>query len=46
MVGGGFLWLGLAVVAWFREAFTLEWLAGTAVGVGLFILLVRIGWEQ
>jgi anti-sigma factor RsiW len=46
VLGGVMLWIVLAAVAWFREAFTLEWLASTAVGVGLLVLLVSIGLEQ
>jgi anti-sigma factor RsiW len=46
VLAGVILWIVLAALAWFREAFTLEWLASTAVGVGLLVLLVSIGHEQ
>lgn len=37
----------LALIEWFREgAFDLEWFATTAVGVGLALLVVGIGYEQ
>lgn len=37
----------LAVVEWFRTGgLTPEWLAATAVGVGIGLLAVNIGWEQ
>lgn len=37
----------LAMVEWFRTgSLTPEWLATTAVGVGIALLAVNIGWEQ
>ena len=37
----------LAAVEWFRTgALTPEWLAATAVGVGIGLLALNIGWEQ
>jgi anti-sigma factor RsiW len=46
MLTGFAMWLGLALLAWFRNAFTLEWLALTALGLGLLMLAVGIGYEQ
>jgi anti-sigma factor RsiW len=46
ILAGVAAWLGLALVAWFREAMTWEWLVATAVGVGVLLLLVGIGYEQ
>jgi anti-sigma factor RsiW len=46
ILSGVAVWVGLAVVAWFREAMTWEWLLVTAMGVGFLLLLVGIGHEQ
>lgn len=46
LVAGVAVWAGIAVAAWFRQALTLEWLAATAVAVGVAMLLVGIGYEQ
>jgi anti-sigma factor RsiW len=46
LVAGALLWAGLALAAWFREALTPEWLATTAVLVGLLLLAIGIGFEQ
>lgn len=46
LLAGLVLWLGLALLAWLREELTLEWLAITAMGVGLVLIAVGIGYEQ
>jgi anti-sigma factor RsiW len=46
LVAGVLLWTGLALASWFRETLTLEWLAATAVGVGIAMLAVGIAYEQ
>jgi anti-sigma factor RsiW len=46
LVAGVALWTVLAVVSWFRQALTLEWLAATAVGVGVAMLAAGIAYEQ
>jgi hypothetical protein len=46
LVAGFLLWMVLAAVAWFREEFTVEWLAATAIGTGLLMLLIHFGYEQ
>jgi hypothetical protein len=46
LLAGVAVWAGIAIAAWFRQALTLEWLAGTAVAVGVLMLLVGIGHEQ
>jgi anti-sigma factor RsiW len=46
IVLGAVLWGGLALASWLRRELTLEWLAGTALGVGLLMLLVGIAYEQ
>ena len=45
-VAGLVLWVGLALVAWFRESLTLEWLAATAIGAGLVVLALFVAYEQ
>jgi anti-sigma factor RsiW len=46
LVVGVVLWAGLALVSWLRQELTLEWLAGSAVLVGLVLLAAGIGYEQ
>jgi anti-sigma factor RsiW len=46
VVAGVLVWAGLAVRAWAREALTLEWIAVTAVVVGLAMLALGVGVEQ
>jgi anti-sigma factor RsiW len=46
IVAGVLLWAGLALVSWFREELTLQWLAATAAGVGLAMLAIGIAYEQ
>lgn len=44
---GAAVLVALAVVQWFRAGtLTPEWLATTALGVGLGLVAVSIGWEQ
>lgn len=45
-IAGVMLWSALAIRAWFREEFTLEWLAATAVFIGLGLLAVSVGYQQ
>ena len=46
ILAGFLVWVILAVIAWFRETLTIEWLSSTAVGTGLLILLISISYEQ
>lgn len=46
VVAGVLVWAGIVLVSWFREAVTLEWLAATAVGVGVAVLAIGIAHEQ
>ncbi|HUF50209.1 MAG TPA: zf-HC2 domain-containing protein [Longimicrobiales bacterium] len=46
LLSGAAVWFALAVAAWLRAELTLAWLVATAVGVGVFLLLVAIGYEQ
>lgn len=47
LIVGVITWIGLALVEWFREGeLTPEWLAGTAVGTGLVLLLIGVAYEQ
>lgn len=47
VVAGLAVLAALAAVEWFRSgSLTPEWLATTAVGVGLGLVAVSIGWEQ
>lgn len=47
LVTGAVVLAALALVEWVREGrFDLEWFATTAVGIGLALLVVRIGYEQ
>jgi anti-sigma factor RsiW len=46
-VGGVAVWLAMAGLEWFRHrALTWEWLAATAIGIGLALLLVGVLHEQ
>lgn len=46
-VAGVTVWIALGVTEWFRAGeLTLPWLATTAIGIGLAMLLVGIGYEQ
>jgi anti-sigma factor RsiW len=40
------VWAWLAVSRWSQQELTLEWAAGTAVVVGLVLLLLSLGYEQ
>jgi anti-sigma factor RsiW len=47
VVAGVAVWGALAVVEWFRAgALTPEWLATTAIGIGLALIVVAIGHQQ
>lgn len=47
VVAGAVVLAALALVEWFRTgSLTPEWLAATAVGVGIGLLALNIGWEQ
>jgi anti-sigma factor RsiW len=47
IVAGAAVWVGLAVVEWYRtRELTLEWLAGSAVVIGLVLLAVGVAYEQ
>ena len=46
LLAGVAVWVVLALIAWSRQELTLEWAAATAIGVGLALLLVGIGYEQ
>lgn len=46
VVAGTSIWAWLIVSRWMRAELTLEWAAGTAIGLGLALLLVGIGIEQ
>jgi 4-hydroxybenzoate polyprenyltransferase len=46
VTAGAALWVVLIAVAWFRQALTPEWVAATAVAVGLAMLAAGIGYEQ
>lgn len=45
-VVGALFWATLAIRDWFREDFTLERLAVTAIVIGLGMLAVSVGYEQ
>jgi anti-sigma factor RsiW len=46
-VAGVVVWAALAALEWYRErSLTLEWLAATAVGIGLALLFVGVASEQ
>lgn len=45
-VAGLVVWAVLGLIAWSREELTLEWAAASAIGVGLLLLLVGVGYEQ
>lgn len=41
------IWVALAVIEWFRSSsLTPAWLATTAVGIGLALIAVAVGYEQ
>jgi anti-sigma factor RsiW len=46
LIIGVILWAGLALVGWFRQTLTLEWVAATAVAAGLAVLAASIAYEQ
>ncbi len=46
LLAGLILWAVLALIGWFRQELTLEWLAATAIGVGLLMLAIGIAYEQ
>ena len=46
ILGGTLFWVALAAVRWFQAELTVEWLASTAIGTGLVMLLVAVGFEQ
>lgn len=46
VVFGFLLWLGLAVVQWFRAELTLEWLAASGIGAGVLTLGAGVAREQ
>lgn len=47
LVAGLGVWVALAIYEWFRQgALTAEWLAATAIIVGLVLLLVGVAYEQ
>lgn len=47
IVAGAAIWTALAVVEWFRVGeLTLEWIASTAIGIGVALLVVAIGYQQ
>lgn len=46
LVAGCGIWAGLALAAWLRAELTLEWLAVTGIGVGIFLLLIGVTHEQ
>lgn len=46
-VSGVTVWLALAVTEWFRAgSLTAEWLATTAIGIGIALLMVGVGYQQ
>lgn len=47
VVTGVGIWIAIAVLEWFRSGeLTLEWLAATAVAIGVVLLAVGVGYEQ
>jgi anti-sigma factor RsiW len=46
VLAGVLVWTGLGIVSWFRQTLTVEWLAITAVGVGVAMLAIGIAHEQ
>jgi anti-sigma factor RsiW len=46
LAGGVLLWTALAIYAWARQDFTWEWLAVSAMLVGLAMLMIGIAHEQ
>jgi anti-sigma factor RsiW len=44
---GVVIWIALAIIEWFRSSsLTPAWLATTAVGIGLALIAVAVGYEQ
>lgn len=46
LTAGVLVWAGIVLVSWFRQPPTLEWLVATAIGVGVAMLAIGIGYEQ
>lgn len=47
LVGGVSVWTVLLVIEWFRAgSLSLSWMASTAVGIGIALIAVGIGYEQ
>lgn len=46
LVAGATVWVILGLMEWFRGELTLEWLATTAIGIGLALLLAGVGMQQ
>lgn len=46
LAAGAAIWVALALYEWWRAEITWEWLAGTAVVIGVALLVVGIGYEQ
>ena len=47
LLAGVAVWVILAVIEWFTEGeLTLRWLATTAVGIGIALIAVAIGYSQ
>jgi anti-sigma factor RsiW len=47
VVAGVAIWLALAIADWYRSrVLSWEWLAGSAVAIGLVLLAAGIGYEQ
>ena len=47
LIGGVSVWTVLLVIEWFRAgSLSLPWMASTAVGIGIALIAVGIGYEQ
>jgi anti-sigma factor RsiW len=47
VVAGLAVWSALGIIEWFRSgALTLQWLATTAIGIGVALIAVGVGYEQ
>jgi anti-sigma factor RsiW len=46
IAAGVAVWIVLAAVEWFRQELTIEWLAASALLIGLALLLIAVGHEQ
>jgi anti-sigma factor RsiW len=47
LTGGVAVWSALLVIEWFRAGeLTLRWMASTAIGIGVALIAVGIGYEQ